>query len=130
MQFNAAVCFVLLAVCGAIKILYPERCVVFGIGVTFVLTIGLLTVFEFSSGISLGIDNAFSTVWDTTLNHYPGRMSLITAICFVACSSAIVMRALRPRSLAFFTIAHTFPMSLGLTSLIGYLLGITYISAL
>src|SRR6266404_2896273 len=56
MQFNAAVCFVLLAVCGAIKILYPERRVVFGIGVAFVLMIGLLTVFEFLSGISLGID--------------------------------------------------------------------------
>ena len=127
MQFNSAACFIVLAVTGIIKILYPGRRIIFGIGGAFVLTVGILTVFEYVSGRSVGIDNLFFTAWDWTLNRYHGRMSLIGAIGFAACGSALVVTALRPRSLGFFTIAHTLPMSLGLTSLMGYVLGITYL---
>src|SRR5580765_5168374 len=56
MQFNTAICFILLAICGVIKILHPERRVVFGIAGAFVFAIGVLTVFEYTSGTTIGID--------------------------------------------------------------------------
>jgi two-component system sensor histidine kinase/response regulator len=127
MQVNAALCFILLAACAVIKVLYPERRAIYGIGGGIVLVIGLLTVLEYLTGTSFHIDNAIFNAWDATLNRYPGRMSLTTAASFGACGGALIMMALRPRSLATFTIAHTLPLSLGLTSLIGYVLGITYI---
>src|SRR5581483_3987071 len=127
-QYNSAVCFVVLGLSGMIAIRFPNCRSVLMIGSCFITILSLMVVVEFLSGRSLGIDVAFFHPWDTILNQYPGRMSLITAISFMASGIALITVAVgNQRTYAFFAIAHTLPLSLGLSSLIGYVLGITFL---
>ncbi len=48
-----------------------------------------LTLFEYASGINLGIDEALFR--DPVLSPYPGRMSLVTATNFVLLASALLL---------------------------------------
>jgi signal transduction histidine kinase len=88
---------------------------------------GVLVVFEYATGISLGIDTALFYPWERTLSADPGRMALTSAISFASAGGALLLLMWRPRALAVFAIAHTLPLSLGLTSTLGYLVGITYV---
>ncbi|HEX8847685.1 MAG TPA: CHASE3 domain-containing protein [Pyrinomonadaceae bacterium] len=127
MQYNTALCFLVLGVSACLFVARRGHRLLPLAGGTFVALMGALVIFEYLSGISLGIDTAFFYPWERTLSADPGRMALTSAISFVCAGGALALLAWRPRWLAAFAIAHTLPLSFGLTSLLGYLLGITYV---
>jgi PAS domain S-box-containing protein len=127
MQYNSALCFLALATSGWSHVTGKGSKLLSAVGGGFVCLMGAAAVFEYSTGISLGIDTAFFYPWENTLNAYPGRMALTTAISFFVCGFALILIAWRPRNFAAFAIAHTFPLSFGLTSFLGYLFNITYV---
>jgi len=127
MQYNAALCFLVLsASAGALvsRRVHPGLARVGGALVAFM---GALVIFEYVTGTSLGIDTAFFYPWERTLSADPGRMALTTAISFTVAGGTLALLASKPDALAAFVIAHALPLNFGLTSLLGYLLGITYV---
>jgi len=87
---------------------------------------GTLVVFEYATRTSIGIDTAFFYPSERTLSADPGRMALTSALSFVATGGALLL-TMRSRALAAFAVAHTVPLSLGLTSSLGYLFGVSYV---
>jgi PAS domain S-box-containing protein len=127
MQYNTALCFLLLGASASAFVALRGNRLLPVIGGSLVALMGTLVVFQYVTGTSLGIDTMFFYPWERTLTSVPGRMALTTAISFTCAGVALVLLALRPQALSFFVIAHALPLSLGLTSLLGYVLGITYV---
>lgn len=127
MQYNTALCFIVLALSAGMMMTRRLPRFLPAPGGIFVAVLGSLDIFQYISGVSLGINTFFFYPWDLTLTAYPGRMALTTAACFALAGSTLSLLALKPQTLIAFVIAHTFPLSLGLTSLLGYLFGITYV---
>ena len=127
MQYNTALCFIVLALSAGMMMTRRLPRFLPAPGGIFVAVLGSLDIFQYISGVSLGINTFFFYPWDLTLTAYPGRMALTTAACFAIAGSTLSLFVLKPRTLIAFVIAHTFPLSLGLTSLLGYLFGITYL---
>ena len=80
------------------------------------------------TGVSFGIDTLFFYPWERTLSADPGRMALTTAISFlltrhVAPESRGAPATPTPSSAS----STRLPLSLALTSLIGYAFQITYV---
>jgi two-component system sensor histidine kinase/response regulator len=125
MQYNTALCFIALgaAACG----LSPRRRWWLAGGGGFAALMGAAVIFEYASGRSLGIDTLFFYPWEGTLSAEPGRMAITTALSFLICGGALVVLAARPVSYALFAILNSIPLSLALTSLIGYTFHITYV---
>ncbi|HLM60659.1 MAG TPA: CHASE3 domain-containing protein, partial [Pyrinomonadaceae bacterium] len=96
------------------------------IGGGFTALMGALVILQYAAGITLGVDTFFFFPWEQTLSAHPGRMALTSAISFTIAGIALILFA-QQRTLGIFAIAHTLPLSLGLTSLLGYLFGITYV---
>lgn len=127
MQYNTALCFIALGAGAAALLLGRARRAMAAVGGLFAALMGALVVFQYATGISLGIDTLFFYPWDQTLSADPGRMALTTAISFTVTGATLSLLALQPRALAPFVVAHTLPLIFGLTSLFGYLLGVTYV---
>jgi PAS domain S-box-containing protein len=127
MQYNTALCFIALGLSGVAFLLKRGHRLLPAIGGAFAAAMGAMVVFEYTSGISLGIDTAFFYPWERTLSADPGRMALTSALSFVATGTALLLITLRPHALAAFAVAHTVPLSLGLTSSLGYLFGVSYV---
>lgn len=127
MQYNTAMCFLVLGVSAFALVARRGHGFLPVLGGLFVTWMGVLVIFQYVTGISLGVDTAFFYPWERTLSADPGRMALTSAISFVSAGSALLLLMWRPRALAVFAIAHTLPLSLGLTSTLGYLVGITYV---
>ena len=68
------------------------------------------------TGISFGVDTLFSYPWERTLSADPGRMALTTGISFFLTGSALVILFVRQGAYG----VNSIPLSLALTSLIGY----------
>ncbi|HTL48286.1 MAG TPA: CHASE domain-containing protein, partial [Verrucomicrobiae bacterium] len=89
MQYNTALCFLIsgmaLSATGAGR---PH--LAFPLGLLLLLISGL-TVLEYGVGKNLGIDQIFLKPHITTYVFYPGRMSPITAVCFLFLSAAFVL---------------------------------------
>ena len=92
------------------------------------LALGGLTLFEYGTGLSLGIDELLVNDPNTTSPPYPGRMTLITALG-LACVGAAVMiiaanaRRGRPPATRAILVAHalaTVPACVGYLSFVGY----------
>lgn len=127
MQYNTAMCFLVLGASAFAQVARRGHWFLPLSGGLFVALMGVLVVFEYATGISLGIDTALFYPWERTLSADPGRMALTSAISFASAGGALLLLMWRPRALAVFAIAHTLPLSLGLTSTLGYLVGITYV---
>jgi signal transduction histidine kinase len=127
MQYNTAMCFLVLGASAFALVAQRGHRLLPVLGGSFVTLMGVLVVFQYVTGIPLGIDTALFYPWERTLSADPGRMALTTAVCFVSTGGALLLLTWRPRALAVFAIAHTLPLSLGLTSTLGYLVGITYV---
>lgn len=127
MQYNTALCFIILALSAATLVL-PKLPKISGItGGILVTLLGITVIFQYTTGIQLGIDTFFFYPWDQTLSSSPGRMALTTAICFVIAGASLCLLIINTRTLIVFVLAHTFPVSFGITSLLGYFFGITYV---
>ena len=124
MQFNTAVGFVLCGLGSALLMSGRSRIAPWpGVGAAF---LGLLTFFEYVFGKNLGIDQFFVKSGILTATFSPGRMSPLTAICFIFIGAALaISNAGRPRArwtaMGLFTcIAATITC----VAMIGYLFGI------
>jgi PAS domain S-box-containing protein len=127
MQYNTALCFFALGASAWALVARRGQPLVTVLGGGLVALMGVLVIFQYATGTALGVDTLFFYPWDRTLSADPGRMALTSAMSFTAAGLALALLALRPSALAFFALAHTLPLSLGAASLLGYLLGITYV---
>ena len=119
MQYNTALCFILLGASASALVALPRHRYLTVIGGSLVALMGALVIFQYVTGMSLGIDTLFFFPWERTLSADPGRMALTTAVSFVCVGGALFLLALRPGALALFVIAHALPLSFGLTSVLG-----------
>ncbi|MCU1267241.1 MAG: putative Histidine kinase (modular protein) [Acidobacteria bacterium] len=124
MHYNTALCFLALGAAG-LGLSIRRRMMVL-IGGSFAALMGAVVILEYATGTSLGIDTLFFDAWELT-PAYPGRMALTTAICFSLGGSVLVILAVRRTAYAIFGVVNSVPLSLALTSLIGYSFQITYV---
>jgi PAS domain S-box-containing protein len=124
MRYNTALCFFALGAAG-VGLLTKRRLFLL-IGSSFAALMGAAVILEYATGISFGIDTLFFYPWELTLPD-PGRMALTTAISFLLMGGALIILAVRRGAYAIFGIVNSIPLSLALTSLIGYAFQITYI---
>lgn len=124
MQYNTGLCFLALGVAG-VGLLTGRRLLLLVAG-SFTTLVGVAVTLEYATGTSFGIDTLFFYPWEHTLSAHPGQMSLTTAISFFLTGGALVILAVRQRSYAILAIVNSVPLSLALTSLIGYSFQITY----
>ena len=127
MQYNTALCFIVLALSNIPLVLQSKRRLVPALGNSLVALFGGLVIFQYVSGVSLGIDTLFFYPWTQTLSADPGRMALTSAISFLLAGTVSALYLLRPRILVAFVLGMLLPLSFGLTSLLGYVFGITYV---
>lgn len=88
---------------------------------TAAATLAFLTLFEYASGISLGIDQAVFR--DSAHSLHPGRMSPITAVCFMLLATALLVPASRRGDY----VKEALALLLALTAtfaIVGYIYGI------
>lgn len=62
-----------------------------------ILLIALSTLLQYISGADFGIDQFFVDHYITTNTPYPGRMSAITAMCFILASLVFILSVVLPR---------------------------------
>jgi len=125
MQYNTALCFLALGAAGAC-LLTGRRLLMLAAG-SFAALMGAAVILEYSSGISFGIDTLFFYPWERSLSADPGRMALTTAISFFLSGCALIILAVRQSAYATLGIVNSIPLSLALTSLVGYSFQITYV---
>ncbi len=94
MKFNTALCFVFSG--SSLFFLQneyssPKQKRIGQFVAVLILLISLFTLIEYLFGWNLGIDQFFIRDLETPPNAFPGRMSPITAICFVLCSVALLL---------------------------------------
>lgn len=87
------------------------------------LLISLLTLFEYWFGWNLGIDEYLFADAATAVTHFPGRMSVATALCFVLAGIALILTILRHHLAAH--VAAVFVGFLGLLVPLGYLYNVS-----
>ncbi len=127
MQYNTALCFVALGAGTWLLVTRRGFRTLPALCGTAVACMGLLVLAQYATGVPLGIDTLFFYPWERTLSADPGRMALTSALSFTLAGASLALLALRPRGLAVAAVANTLPLSFGLTSLLGYLLGVTYV---
>jgi signal transduction histidine kinase len=123
-KVNAAICILLLA--GAFYLLQfsgnlarRSALVLSAWG----LAIVMVTIFEYLVGVDIGIDQAF--IADTSTDHYPGRMSPLSAIILVIIGCAIIGETIPQRVHAMLSpTLYSLSLFLALTALLGYLYGV------
>ena len=125
MQYNAALCVLL---CGfGLLALSWERVrleVVCGI---VVAAIGLLTLYEYLFGLSLGLDQFFLQPFTTVRTSHPGRMAPQTALsCFLTGTVLVILRLPACHGLIRLlpALLSLFVGGLGLVGGLGYLTGV------
>ncbi|MEP6913166.1 MAG: PAS domain S-box protein, partial [bacterium] len=125
MQYNTALCFLALGAAGA-GLLTGRRLLQL-VGSSFAALMGAAVILEYATGISFGIDTLLFYPWEHTLSSEPGRMALTTAISFFLAGTGLTILVVRRGAYAVFGIVNSIPLSLALTSLIGYSFQVTYV---
>ena len=101
MQFNTALCFLICGVGTALASLHKRNiAVIFG---ALTLTISGLTLLQYFLHMNFGLDQLFTDHTVMTKASQPGRLSPITALCFMLCGTALLFIKFQPiyiRSLA------------------------------
>ena len=126
-QYNTALCFVF---CGAAQLLllfgYRRPALVAGALVT---VFSGLTLAEHVTNANLGIDQLFINAYVTTQTPQPGRMSPVTALCFVLAGIAILSRYLElsaERRVRVAAILNSVILAVSVTALAGYATGLVW----
>lgn len=121
MQFNTALCFLLL---GAALFFVDRFHPVTGVGGALVLSFGALTLLAYFTNTESGLDRLFVDPFTTAHSSYPGRMAPNTAAGFCLSGAAILILGVPALASRFSPAA----MSLGLvTTLIGAFGIVTYL---
>jgi PAS domain S-box-containing protein len=125
-RWNSALCLV--AVGAAVMILASgrrDRLVIFcSAGVAL---IGLMTLLQYATGHSFGIDELFVRDYIAAKTSYPGRMSVLSATCFTALGAGLIFAAFKQAPvwrLAVTGLAACVVLVIALLSMLGYLAGI------
>jgi signal transduction histidine kinase len=126
MQFNTALCLALL---GAGLLLLPLRRRVWAaVPAAYVAGWGTLTLAEYVTGRSFGIDQLWFRSWIVTGVDAPGRMARNTALCLALLGWAVLLlavRAARLRAALVVGLAGSFVAGLTLVALFGYVSGVS-----
>jgi len=122
MQYNTALGFLL---CGLalLSIRYKQFLVV-RITSFLVALIGIATLFQYLSSVSIGIDQLFMEHYITLLSSHPGRMAPNTALCFLISGVAIFLAFSTPseaRTKYFLGTSGSMVLGLGSIALFGYI---------
>jgi len=127
MRFNAAIGF-LVSGAALLSFFSGRHGLVKAFGLIAAL-LGILTFFQYASGIDIGIDQVFMK--DSVSSVYPGRMAPNTALGFSFTGAALWIQVAiisRHRNLVVGLLGSIIT-ALGLTALLGYLTGIIAINA-
>ena len=120
MKFNSALGF-LITGCGLLLAATegrPARLAAAGLGLAL-LALGAATLFEYFSGIDLGIDQAVAVDTGTLMGSgFPGRMSPLTAFAWTMLGAAIVLLGMATRR-SEVIIAHLLAMAAGVVGILG-----------
>ena len=124
MKFNTALGFIL---CGAglLLLIQKNRFAVLPGGLAAL--IGLLTLLEYVTGRSLGLDDLFVQPYLATATAFPGRMSPLAASCFLLIGTAIFLATGERQKnwrLAAAGILAAVVATIAAVALFGYLVGI------
>jgi len=126
MQFNTALCFLLIAI--AFFFTYGKSLrVISYILCALVFLLSFLTLLEYILRIDMHIDELFIQHYITTRSLHPGRMAPNTALCMMFSAIAIGASLLRTKHLVRFSVPSLFSavvFALGLIALIGYALSV------
>jgi two-component system, sensor histidine kinase and response regulator len=125
MQYNTALCFLAIGA-GGVGLRRRSRPLLLG-GGGFAALMGAIVVLEYATGISFGIDTLFFYPWERSLTAFDGRMALTTALSFFLVGGTLVTLAVRQGAHAILGIVNSIPLSLALTSLLGYSFHISYV---
>jgi signal transduction histidine kinase/ActR/RegA family two-component response regulator len=125
MQYNAALCVLL---CGfGLLALSWERVRLEVVCSIVVAAIGLLTLYEYLFGLSLGLDQFFLQPFTTVRTSHPGRMAPQTALsCFLTGTVLVILRLPACHGLIRLlpALLSLFVGGLGLVGGLGYLTGV------
>jgi diguanylate cyclase (GGDEF)-like protein/PAS domain S-box-containing protein len=121
MQFNTALGFLLGGV-GILAVLSRnfKLSIACGIGI---LLLGLLTLFEYGTGINLGVDELFLDHYITTHTYHPGRMAPNTALSFILGGTSLLLASRDIWNRRNMLIANTLGsliLGIGLVAVFGY----------
>lgn len=93
MKFNTAVCLLLLTIAICIKSKIKSKKNISLVLSLAVLVIGSLTLYQYITGIDLGIDELIVEGDEAFLpNTFDGRMSGATSICFILLSISVILK--------------------------------------
>jgi len=122
MQYNTALGFLL---CGlTLLFVRYEQFKYTKITSLLVALIGLATLFQYLSGISIGIDQLFMEHYITVLSSYPGRMAPNTAMCFLISGASIFLAFSTPSKIIsknILGVSGSMVLGLGAIALFGYI---------
>ncbi|EAT12680.1 sensor histidine kinase [Oceanobacter sp. RED65] len=122
MQFNTALCFLLLALASLLNNHhFLARLISF-----VLMSIGLITLFQYIFKINTGLDQLFMEHWLFTRTSHPGRMAPNTALCFVLLSIYFAVPIKHRLSSLIIGPASGFAFGLSLMALIGYATGMSF----
>ena len=121
MQFNTALCFLLISLSLGAAIWQNRNWSLAFAGLAMV--IGGLTIAEYSLHVDLGIDRLFIEPFTSTQTAHPGRMAPNTALCFILCGLTLTAVNLN-RRLALISFLGTGVAGLGLVAFFGYCTGV------
>ena len=129
MKANTALCFVLLGISLLLFHFAAEKRRIQFLShlmAWLVITIGLLTIFEYVFSVDLWIDQLFVREEDNALATYsPGRMALNSAVCFVLAGLALITIDLKTGTrLLISQVLALILIFISLLPLIGYIYGI------
>ena len=125
MQFNTALGFVLCgAGLGALALRRPA--LVLAAAAAIALIAGL-TLVQYATGLSLGLDEVFVEHFTTVETSHPGRMAPNTAFAFLVCAAFLacaVASVRRPIAMSALLVLSPGVVGLAVLSLVGYAAGI------
>ncbi len=129
MVYNSALC---LLFCGAALLVgaLRFRLASFVLG-ALIFTMGVLTLIEYATGVSLGIDELAMPYYLDDELPFPGRMALSTALCFAFAGAAFflantanarVLKKWTEHRFVFAGVLGAFVFAMGTVALTGYLM--------
>lgn len=125
MQYNTALCFVLAG--AAFQAFAHGRHRIAQVLGGALAVLSILTLFEYLSGLSLGIDQLLFHPYITTQTSVPGRMSPVTAFCFLLIGIAVILTRSRvPEKLRLVALGSvgSVVMAICFVAVLGYAVGL------
>lgn len=126
MQFNTALCFFFSSLALMLIDKYPRAASALAVAV---LAFALITITQYITGASYGLDTLFIEPFTSVKTSHIGRMAPNTATVFILLGLAIFLNArslaLKNYSIAFFAVlSGSLAAALGVVPLLGYLSGV------